>query len=72
MQEVAFVPILPFNMYQKPHPVSLKPEDVPIEVVSSFEYLGSVVSGNCSTDSDIGSMILKALLAFYSLSHILW
>ena len=43
-----------------------------IEVVSSFQYLGSIVQDNCGLDTEVDSRICKASAAFQSLSRILW
>ena len=40
--------VVPSGSYSKPSPVSFRPGDDLIDVVSHFEYLGSVMSDNCS------------------------
>ena len=55
-----------------PAPIHLVPGEEPIEVVSHFQYLGSIVQSDCGMDSEINSRICKASLAFQSLSRILW
>ena len=64
--------VLPSDSYPKPSPVLLRPGDDPIDVVSCFEYLGSIVSDDCSADGEIDSRISKASQAFRSLSRLLW
>jgi hypothetical protein len=64
--------VLPSDSYPKPSPVSFRPGDDLIDVVSHFEYLGSVVSDNCSANAEIDSRISKASQAFHSLSRLLW
>ena len=53
-------------------PIHLFPEGEPIEVVSHFQYLGSIVQDDCGMDTEINSRICKASSAFQSLSCILW
>ena len=48
------------------------PEGEAIEVVSHFQYLGSIVQDDCGMDTEINSRIWKASSAFQSLSRILW
>ena len=55
-----------------PAPIHLVPGEEPIEVVSHFQYLGSIVQSDCGIDSEINSRICKASSAFQSLSRILW
>ena len=57
---------------ESPVPIHLFPEGEAIEVVSHFQYLGSIVQDDCGMDTEINSRICKALSAFQSLSHILW
>ena len=57
---------------QPPKPISLRPGEVPVEVVSNFQYLGSVVSSDCSPTAEVESRIAKASQAFRSLSRLLW
>ena len=49
-----------------PVPIHLMPGAEPIEVVSHFQYLGSIVQNDCGMDKE------KASTAFQSLSRILW
>ena len=51
---------LPDNSYQKPEPILMHADDVPVEVVSSFQYLGSIVQDDCDTSVEIDSRIGKA------------
>jgi hypothetical protein len=44
----------------------------PIELVPSFQYLGSIVSSDCTSDAEISSRITKASQSFGSLNRILW
>ena len=64
--------VLPSDSYPKPSPVRLRSEEDPIDVVTSFQYLGSIVSDDCSAGTEIDSRISKASQAFRSLSRILW
>ena len=64
--------VLPSDSYPKPSPVSLRPGGDPLDVVSCFEYLGSIVSDDCSADGEIDSRVTKASQAFRSLSRLLW
>ena len=57
---------------ESPVPIHLFPEGEPIEVVSHFQYLGSIVQDDCGMDTEISSRICKASSAFQSLSRILW
>ena len=57
---------------QSPVSIPLVPGGEPIEVVSHFQYLGSIVQNDCGMDTEISSRICKALSAFQSLSRILW
>ena len=57
---------------QNPVPIHLNSGDEPIEVVSQFQYLGSIVQSDCGMDTEIGSRICKVSSAFKSLSRILW
>ena len=57
---------------ESPVPIHLVPEGEPIEVVSHFQYLGSIVQDDCGMDTEINSRICKASSAFQSLSRILW
>ena len=57
---------------KSPVPIYLYPEGEPIEVVSHFRYLGSIVQDDCGMDTEISSRICKASSAFQSLSRILW
>ena len=64
--------VLPDGTSQPPEPISLRPGEVPFEVVSSFQYLGSVVSSDDSPTAEVESCIAKASQAFRSLSRLLW
>ena len=64
--------VLPEDDTQAPSPILLHPESDPIEVVPSFQYLGSIVSGDCTSDAEISSRITKASQSFGSLNRILW
>ena len=57
---------------QTPVTIHLVPVDEPIETVSHFHYLGSIVQNDCGLDIEINSRICKASHAFQSLSRILW
>ena len=62
--------ILP-DLFPRPEPVHLFPNDAPVEVVSHIQYLVSIVQDNCGSDLEADFRICKALKAFQSLSHIL-
>ena len=64
--------VLPSDLYPKPVPINIFPDDDPVEVVSNFQYLGSIVQDNCGTDIEVDSRICKASKAFCSLGRILW
>ena len=64
--------VLPSDLYPKPVPIDLFPDDDPVEVVSIFQYLGSIVQDNCGTAIEMDSIICKAYKAFRSLCRILW
>ena len=57
---------------ESPVPIHLFPEGEPIDVVSHFQYLGSIVQDNCGMNTKTNSRISKASSAFQSLSRILW
>ena len=50
-----------------PRPVQLNPSEEPAEVVKEFQYLGSIISQDCTLDSEINNRISKAALTFGSL-----
>ena len=64
--------VLPDDSYQKPEPLLLSPDDVAVEVVSSFQYLGSIVQEDCDTSVEVDSRISKASMTFCQLSRTLW
>ena len=64
--------VLPDADAQPPAPILLHAESDPIEVVPSFQYLGSIVTSDCTSDAEISSRITKASHSFGSLSRILW
>ena len=64
--------VLPSELYPKPVSVNLFPDHDPVEVVSNFQYLGSVVQDNCDTAIEMDSRICKASKAFHFLCCILW
>ena len=64
--------ILPNDDIQPPCPILLHPDCDPIEVVTSFQYFGSIVSNECTSDIEISSRITKASQSFGSLNRILW
>ena len=41
------------HTYQEPEFVVLCDDDVPINVVDTFQYLGSIMSDDCTTDCEI-------------------
>ena len=63
--------ILP-DLIPRTEPVYLFPNDASVEVVSHFQYLGSIVEDDCGSDLEVDSRIFKASKAFQSLSRILW
>ena len=64
--------VLPSDVYPKPMLINLFPDDDSVEVVSNFQYLGSIVQDNCGTAIEVDSRICKASKAFSSLCHVLW
>ena len=64
--------VLPSNTCTQRAPIYLSSNQPPIESVSSFEYLGSIVQADCGSDLEVNSRICKASRAFGSLSRILW
>ena len=64
--------VLPTGSHQLPQPILLPTSDDPIEVVSHFQYLGSVVQDDCNCDTEVDTRICKASATFQSLSRILW
>ena len=64
--------VLPSHLYPKPVLINLFPNDDPVEVVSSFQYLGSIVQDNCGTVIEVDSRICTASKAFHSLCRILY
>ena len=63
---------LPGADAHSPSPISLHPDCDPIEMVPSFQYLGSYLSNNCSMDVEISTRITKASQSHGSLNRILW
>ena len=61
--------VLPDNSHPKAEPISLHSDE---EVMSNFQYLGSIVQDNCDSSVKVDSRISKASRAFRQLSHILW
>ena len=55
-----------------PHPVSLKPWEQPVAVVEEFEYLGSMITKDCTLDREVNVHISKASRTFGSLYRVLW
>ena len=55
-----------------PREVWLKPDEEPVKVVKEFEYLGSIISHDCTLDKEINSCISKASYVFQSLFRVLW
>ena len=55
----------------QPVPIHLFPNDPPVEPVSSFQYLGSVIQEDCGSDLEVSSRICKVSQVFGSLSCIL-
>ena len=53
---------------QQARTVVFRDYDVPIDTVDDFQYLGSTVSNDCTSDSEI----IRAAQTFQSLSRLLW
>ena len=64
--------VLPGADAHPPSPISLHPDCDPIEVVPSFQYLGSYLSNNCTLDVEISTRITKSSQSYGSLNRILW
>ena len=64
--------VLPSDLYPKPVPINPFPDNDPVEVVSNFQHLGSIVQDNCGTTIEVDPRICKAFKAFRSLCRILW
>ena len=62
--------VLPNSTHQQPEPLSLHPDQDTVEVV--FQYLGSIVADDCTTDAEVALRISKASQAFFSLNPVLW
>ena len=52
--------------------ITLHPNSDPVEVVSTFEYLDSTMSDDCSLTAEVEARTSKASKAFSSLSRVLW
>ena len=52
--------------------ILLCPGGDPVDVVSSFPYLVSILSDDCTSSAEVSSRITRASQAFHSLSRILW
>ena len=63
--------VLPSDLYPKPVPINLFPDDDSVEAVTNCQYLGNIVQDNCGTAIEVDSRICKASKAFRSLCHIL-
>ena len=63
--------VLPEADTHSPSPISLHPDCDPIEVVPSFQYLGSYLSTDCTLDVEISTRISKASQSYGSLNCIL-
>ena len=57
---------------QPPAPILLHPDCEPIEVVPSFQYLGSIISNEFTSALEVSSRITKASQSFGSLNRVLW
>ena len=64
--------VLPDGQWQVPVPIQLRDSNDPVEVASSFTYLGSVLADDCSLDAEVSARISRASQAFRSLSRLLW
>ena len=56
--------------YSKDDTVDINVEGLPIQQVSSFTYLGAIISANGTIDKELSARIQKASGAFYQLSSI--
>ena len=56
--------------YCKKDTLDISVEDLPIEQVSNFTYLGAIISADETIDKELSSRIQKASGAFYQLSRI--
>ena len=66
------LPVLPSSSCPQPQSILLSPAADPVEPVTTFQYLGSTVSQDCSNSAEVSSRIVKASQAFDSLNHRLW
>ena len=64
--------VLPSPSCQPPVTILLSPDADPVKLVTSFQYLGSTVSWDCSVGAEVSSRIVKASQAFGSLTRRLW
>ena len=55
---------------QRPYSKDINVEGLPIQQVSSFTYLGAIISANGTIDKELSARIQKASGAFYQLSSI--
>lgn len=63
---------IPNSLHPLPQPILLRSDnDAPVNVVSSFPYLGSILSNDCRSDLEVASNITKASQTFRS-SRLLW
>ena len=56
--------------YSEDDTVDINMEGLPIQQVSSFTYLGAIISANGTIDKELSARIQKASGAFYQLSSI--
>ena len=56
--------VLPNVDIQPPAPILLHPDCEPIEVVPSFQYLGSIISNECTSAIEVSLRITKASQSF--------
>ena len=59
-KKTKFLAVLPGDAAHPPFPIFLHPDCDPIEVVPSFQHLGSYVSNNCTLNVEISTQITKA------------
>ena len=62
----------PTSSSVQPRDVYLKRDEEPVAVVEEFEYLGSIISQDCTLDREISMRINKASRTFGSLYRVLW
>ena len=73
IRKAKILAIYPSNSHiGHPREVYLKPDKEPVMVVKELEYLGSIISQDCTLDREIRSRISKASYVFLSLFRVPW